>query len=117
MAFSHSDSDFEPEPKPHPFRDEWMKSLEAKATLLRDTGGSRITAGSETEKQLAHWTAHNVDVVQLPPDEHGVLRISIGGGNTPVPLNYLRFRGPHGACVDLLRKALKALESGPTETN
>jgi hypothetical protein len=109
------DSDFEG--NPHPFKKEWLRSLEQKAAMIQAAGGSRITGGVDGEKPVAEWQSHDVDVKQLPPDEHGVLRISIGGGNTPVPLNYLRFRGPHGACVDLLRKALQALESGPSERN
>lgn len=115
MANSHNDSDFEA--KPHPFRDQWMRQLEQKSAMLQSLGGPRITGGTDNEQQLAHWKSHDVDVVQLPADEHGVLRISIGGGNTPVPLNYLRFRGPHGACVDLLRKALAALEAEPVNAN
>lgn len=115
MANSHNDSDFAE--TPHPFKDQWLRSLEQKAALIRAAGGSRITGGADGEEPVSHWKANGVDVVQLPPDEHGVLRISIGGGNTPVPLNYLRFRGSHGACVDLLRRALKALEADPTERN
>lgn len=74
---------------------------------------SEITAGKEGEISLAEWKSSNVHVTHLPPDEHGILCISIGDGETPLPLNYCVFRGSRGACIDLLRKALKALEKGP----
>lgn len=91
-------------------REEFLGALSAKADKLLATQQSQITSG-DGELILAHWKSNNIDVLQLPADEHGVLRISIGGGNeTPVIVNYLRFRGDHGKCVDLLRRALKALE-------
>lgn len=104
---SHLDSDIR--------KDGWLRSLEAKADRVRQEKGSQITGGKPGESPLAEWEANGVGVRQLPPDEHGILRISIGGGETPVPLNYLVFRGDHGACVDLLRKALVALELGPRQ--
>jgi len=88
----------------------WIKSLEDKAEKMQAAGESQITAGKPDEQILDQWKWNGVYVRQLPPDEHGILRISIGGGDTPSPLNYLVFRGDHGECVDLLRKALKALE-------
>jgi hypothetical protein len=112
MAQTHLDSDSE-----HPFKNEWWKSLERKAALLQDQGRTGLTGGRPGEETLAEWESNSFGVRQLPADDHGILRISIGGGNTPVPSNYLVFRGPHGACVDLLRKALKALEAGPSERN
>lgn len=93
-------------------RRDWLSDLTAKADRMLEKKQSQITSGAG-ETVLAEWKAHNVGVRQLPPDEHGVLRISVGGGETPVPLNYCVFRGEHGACVDLLRKALAALEIGP----
>lgn len=94
-------------------RREFMDLLRKKAKEYEERGLSRITAGRPGEEELASWKANGVSVRHLPDDEHGVLRISIGGGDTPVPLNYLVFRGEHGACVNLLRKALAALESCP----
>jgi hypothetical protein len=96
-------------------RREWLDSLTEKADRMKAAGQSEITAGKTDEPTLAEWKAHGVNVEELPPDEHGILRISIGGGEIPVPLNYCVFRGDHGACVDLLRKALAALERGPGE--
>ena len=97
----------------HDARREWLRDLEAKAERMTSTKQSEITAGKGDERVLAEWNANSIGVRQLPPDEHGILRISIGGGATPIPLNYCVFRGEHGECVDLLRKALAALEAGP----
>lgn len=94
-------------------RRDWLDSLEKKAERMQAAKQSEITAGKKGEPVLAEWNASGVDVRQLPPDEHGTLRLSIGRGETPVSLNYCVFRGEHGACVDLLRRALAALEAGP----
>ena len=96
------------------FRSEWLNSLAEKAQQMTDARESEITAGKDSEKPLAEWKHKGVGVMHLPPDEHGILRISIGGGeDTPVDVKYCVFRGNRGHCVDLLRKALKALETGP----
>jgi len=96
-------------------RREWLDSLTEKADRMTAAKQSEITAGKSEETVLAEWKAHGIGVRHLPPDEHGILRISIGGGETPVPLNYCVFRGDPGACVDLLRNALAAMEEGPGE--
>jgi len=101
---THSDSDF---------RRDWLKSLEEKAELMKSKGESKITAGEEGEEVLAEWKSHKVSVRHLPEDEHGILRISIGESEEPLPLAYCVFRGNHGACCNLLRKALAAMEKGP----
>jgi hypothetical protein len=74
---------------------------------------SEITAGKDGEDELAAWSKCQVRVRQLPPDEHGILRISIGGGETPVPVDYCSFRGDRQECIRLLRRALKALQGKP----
>lgn len=105
---SHRDSDAES------LRSEWMDSLKQEADLCTLQGRSLITGGSHEEKPLNEWKKKGVTVRELPPDEHGILRISVGGGtDTPVALNYCVFRGNHSKCVDLLRKALIALQEGP----
>jgi hypothetical protein len=86
----------------------WLDSLKQKAAKMKAAKKSEI-AGSDDV--IEEWKSNGVGVRKLPDDEHGVLRISIGGGDTPVGVNYCVFRGDHSACVDLLRKALKALES------
>jgi len=94
------------------FRREWLDSLEEKANRMHANGESKITGGDEGEKPLSEWQHKTVHVRHMPPDEHGILRISVGGGtDTPIQLNYCVFRGNRGHCIDLLRKALKAMES------
>ena len=89
---------------------EFMDRLRLRAAGMVKDKASEITAGKEGEKPLAEWQSNGVGVRHLPPDEQNILRISIGGGNTPANINYCVFRGDHGACVDLLRKALAAME-------
>jgi len=92
------------------FRRDWLKSLEEKAARMEAKGQSTITAGGPGEEPIDEWKSHGVGVRQMPDDEHGILRVSIGGGDTPIGLNYCVFRGGRGQCVDLLRKALAALQ-------
>jgi len=101
MAMTHSDAD-----AGGPF----IKRLRERAVQMTRAGKSTIAAGTPGEDALASWQSHGVHVTQMPDDEQGILRISVGGGTTPVPLNYCTFRGDHARCVDLLRKALRALE-------
>ena len=91
----------------------WIRSLEAKSKRMHATGQSTIAGGDKDELVLGEWKSNGVYVRHLPDDEHSILRISIGGGETPVPLNYCTIRGDHARCIDLLRKALSALEAGP----
>ena len=93
---------------------EWMDSLEAKAKKVMEAKGSTITAGEEHEVPLTEYQAANeVHVRRLPEDKHGIIRISVGGGdNLPVKCNYLVFRGNPKQAIQLLRKALAALEEG-----
>lgn len=79
----------------------------------QDKGRSQITAGTDTEEPLAWWVHGEVHVKHMPDDEQGILRISIGGGHTPVPLNYCVIRGGVGQCIELLEKAIKALRAAP----
>jgi hypothetical protein len=96
--------------------DQWWKSLQEKAVEMERLKKSTITAGKPEETPIAGWKRNGVSVTQLPDDEHGILRISIGGGSDlPREINYCTFRGEHGKCIELLRKALKALEDGPLE--
>lgn len=105
---THDDRDFTQ------FRREWLQSLEEKADRMQAAGQSKITGGDDGEKPLAEWNHKSVHVRHMPEDEHGILRISIGGGqDAPLELNYCVFRGNRGHCIDLLRKALKAMEAGP----
>lgn len=75
---------------------------------------STITAGGEGEAALAQWKRDGVSVVHLPPDEQGVLRVSIGGGDhLPINVAYCNFRGDYDQVVALVRRALSVLEAGP----
>jgi hypothetical protein len=108
---SHRDSDFQPR---SPVAQQFMRDLEARAKQVSANSGSSITVGADGEKPLKEWKANGVHVCHLPDDVLGILRISIGGGDhMPVPLSYLVFRGDRSLCINLLRKALKALETDP----
>ena len=103
---THEDADFSQ------FRKNWLESLEEKADKMQAAGLSKITGGEEGEQPLSEWQHKGVGVRHMPPDAHGILRISVGGGqDTPIELNYCVFRGNRGHCIDLLRKALKAMEA------
>jgi len=117
---SHDDRDFEASERIRKLfaktkfdsSDEWMRSLEKKAEAMHTAGKSKITGGEEGEESLAEWQHKSVHVRHMPEDEHGILRVSVGGGeNIPIKLDYCVFRGNRGQCIDLLRRALKALES------
>lgn len=107
---SHLDGDF----RGKSLSEKFMAELQGRATEIKQQERSKITGGSDGEPILNRWQSNGVEVVQRPDDPQGILRISVGGGDDlPVSLNYLVFRGDRGQCVDLLRKALKALESDP----
>jgi hypothetical protein len=94
----------------------FMERLIERAKDDRAAGRSNITGGKEGEESIAEWKARGVHVRQLPDDEQGILRISIGGSqDTSFPLNYLVFRGKQSACIELLREALIALQKGPRD--
>lgn len=92
----------------------WLESIEEKAARLKAEQKSGITGGYEGEEPLQEYQAANeVHVRRLPPDPHGLIRISVGGGdNLPIRCNYLVFRGNPKQAIQLLRKALTALEEG-----
>ena len=107
---THMNSDFQES------RREFMDRLESRADKAIQERASTITGGVDGEVVLNQWKRRGVEVRELPADEQGILRISVGGGeDTPVSLNYCVFRGNHAKCVDLLRKALIALQEGPQE--
>lgn len=89
----------------------FMERLKQRAE--QDKGKSQITAGRDSEEPLFVWTHEEVQVRHMPDDEQGILRISIGGGHTPVPLNYCVIRGDVGQCIELLEKAIAALRAAP----
>jgi hypothetical protein len=73
---------------------------------------SEITAGRHDEVPLREWTYGDVVVRQMPPDEHGVLRISVGGWPGPA---YCVFRGDPDHCLELLHRAYLAMTNADPE--
>jgi hypothetical protein len=97
----------------HPDRDltpEFMKRLMERADEMVDARLSEITAGKRGESALLHFTRNDVEVTQRPDDEQKILRISIGGLWQVPNTTYCVIRGDRQQCVDLLKKALKALD-------
>jgi hypothetical protein len=104
---SHLDSDRLQRQIPAKF----LEQLAERANRIKAEERSKIAGGAPGEKPLTEWEAGGIAVRQLPDDEQGILRISIGGGdNLPITVNYCVFRGERGACLALLRRAVAALE-------
>ncbi len=103
---SHSNSDF-----PDGFD---FDGLVEKAERMNREGTNTITAGKQDEEPLASWSANRMSVTEMPPDEHGVLRLSVGGllDGRPGPWGYLVFRGNRDQCRRILERALRALNAG-----
>lgn len=97
---THSDSD----------ANGFFNRLNARAAEMVRAGKSKITAGAEGEQPLAEWDHEGIRVTHMPPDEQGILRISIGGGVIQCPFKYATFRGDRGLCISLLKQAIAALE-------
>lgn len=98
----------------HNLRKQWLESLRNKADRMMERGTSSITAGELNEEPICKWKHGGVHCSKMPDDEHGVLRISIGGGaNLPIALTYCVVRGDVGECIDLLEKAIAALRKCP----
>ena len=76
-----------------------------------DEGTNLITAGRDGERVLFNEPARGVLVRRLPDDPDRVLRISIGCPEWDSQQAYLVFRGESSRVYDLLRKALKAMQS------
>lgn len=99
----------------HKPREQFLRALREKADRMGAKGTSSITSGELNEEPVCEWQGSNkLHCRKMPDDEHGVLRISIGGGeHLPVTLNYCVVRGDIGQCIELLEKALKALRECP----
>jgi hypothetical protein len=108
MANSHPDYDRHSRERTQ----DVLKALEQKAAILKVTGGSSITAGKVGEAPKLEYTSGNgVHIRHLPDDEHGLIRISIGGGDAiPINADYCVFRGNPSECLKLLKKAIRAVE-------
>jgi hypothetical protein len=99
----------------HGLRETFLQALRDKADKMGAKGSSSITAGELNEESICEWQGSNkLHCRKMPDDEHGVLRISIGGGDhLPVTLNYCVVRGGIGQCIELLEKAIAALKQCP----
>jgi len=91
-------------------RSAFMKHLQARAEQMKEKGMSQIASGAKEERPLSEWKSGRFGVRHMPDDSQGILRISIGGGNTPLPVDYITFRGEKNECIHLLRQALAVLE-------
>lgn len=93
---------------------EWLESLQKKAEKVVAAEASSITVGKAGESPLTEYDADNgVFVRRMPEDEHGIIRVSVGGGdNLPVKGDYCTFRGNAKQAVKLLHKAIQAIEQG-----
>lgn len=94
--------------------EEQLRKLAEKAERMNEEGSNTITAGAPGEEPLSKWSAARMAVTHMPPDEHEVLRLSIGGvlDGRPGPWGYLVFRGDRAECRRLLKRALRAIEAG-----
>lgn len=92
---------------------EFLNRLRERAETMVRGKASEITAGKEGEDPLATWRDGSMYVTHMPPDEQGILRVSIGGGVTEVNLDYCVIRGGVGACIALLERAIEALRKSP----
>ena len=102
---THSDNDG--------LHNEFMDRLKRRALAMTKNKESGITAGKEGEMELMSWKHGKICVKHLPDDEQGILRISLGGGPTPVPMDYCVIRGSVGQCIELLERAIAALRASP----
>ena len=87
----------------------WMRRLTERAQEVAARGGSNITAG---DPPLKEWEHDGIQVQKLPDDEQRILRVSVGATDAPMSFVYARFRGNRDACIELLRRAIVALEAG-----
>ena len=95
--------------RPEAFSGLDMGRLYERANDMLRNRASEITAGKPGEKPLGQWDSNGVHVTQMPDDEQGILRVSIGGGIEG--MNYCVFRGKLRHCVELLEQSLVALKS------
>jgi len=82
-----------------------------KARSMTDEGKSDITTGNKTELIEYEYNRKGFHLKKLPDDEHGILRISIGGVPGKIDFNYCVIRGKYEDCVEILENALCALKN------
>lgn len=87
-----------------------MDTVKAKAERMLAAKESVITAGAPGEAVLAEETHNRVCVRKLPDDPLDVLRISVGEAVGIGDSAYCVIRGDKLAALELLRRAVRALE-------
>ena len=90
----------------------WDRLKERAAQGERDRT-AEITMGKPGERALSEWPHGQLQIRQMPEDEQGILRISVGGGIHYAHIDYCVFRGDRTRCAYLLEEAAKALRRGP----
>lgn len=91
----------------------WQQ-LKRRAQLAQTHGGGVIAGGEPGEPVLQRWELDGMQCVVRPNDPQGILRISIGGGpELPGGMGYCTIRGDKQQCIELLTRALQALQAGP----
>jgi hypothetical protein len=88
----------------------WTDSLKRKAAAMQELGLSQITGGFPGEAELARWKHETMHVTKRPDDEHGIVRVSIGGSDEHQDIAYCVFRGDILKCRRLLQQAIDALD-------
>lgn len=107
---THNDSDFRKSDL-----QSMLSNLKQEADKMTAEGSNQITAGKPGELSEFEFNHKGFRVKKLPDDENGVLRISIGGVPSDLDFNYCVIRGDRDQCIELLRKALKALKHSELE--
>ena len=90
-------------------QDEIMRQIQAKAKRMVEEEASKITAGAPNEEAVFESDMDGIHIRQLPNDEHGVLRISLGRHPAIEQSAYLVYRGERNKVLGLLERAVGAL--------
>ena len=93
----------------HEDRDFDMQGIQEKARGMVRSGLSQITAGKPGEGIIGQAQIEGILVTHRPDDEHGILRIGIGGLPDTDEMNYCVFRGDRHECIRLLARCVKSL--------
>ena len=89
---------------------ELFKALQPKAEKMRVAGESEIASGKSGEEALESWKHGKAHVEKYNDDEHGVIRVSVGGCPDFV---YCNFRGNRSQAIAAVRVALAGLCNRP----
>lgn len=87
-----------------------LRKLMQEAQRMSDAGENQLTAGFRGESSTGEETHHGILCRKMPDDPLRVTRISVGESLDVKPSAYCVFRGDKLTVLDLLRRAIKALE-------